>query len=121
MRRPAIAGPRGQGPARNTTTTSDGGKQLNWDGLFRREVTALTQLRLNRAPYLEATRHRWGLADSPDCPCGEGPEDTAHFLLLCSRWELQRRTTIGADRSLIVKARNNRRNHFPLSRREKLT
>jgi ribonuclease HI len=75
---------------------SSNGEPPPWEGLTRAQASTLTQLRLDRAPYLEATRHRWGQSESPDCPCGEGPEDAAHFLLHCPRWDNERRTTIGS-------------------------
>ena len=81
---------------------SDGGRAPTWEGLTRKEATTLTQLRLNRAPFLEHTRHRWGLSDSPICRCGEADETTAHYLLHCPIWETQRRTTFGTDRELSI-------------------
>ena len=50
----------------------------------RQEDVKLFRLRANRAPFLQATLHRWGRAQSPECPhCGGPQEDTAHFMVDC--------------------------------------
>ena len=64
---------------------------------------ALFQLRGGKAPFLRATQHRWGSADSPECPHCQAPqEDTDHFILHCPRWEVERRTHLGADLDISV-------------------
>ena len=41
----------------------------------RTEEVTLHKLRLNRAPFLQATRHRHGQVDDPSCPyCNNGEE-----------------------------------------------
>ena len=53
----------------------------------RRLRVALFQLRANRAPFLRATRHRWGRDPSAECEhCGEGDEDSEHFVVQCPAW-----------------------------------
>ena len=90
------------------TTPSDTHRKASLDGqppvwstFSRKETTALQQLRVNRAKYLEATRFRWGLAYTPSCPhCDHGVEDTAHFLLHCRRWDKERLATLGPHADL---------------------
>ena len=80
---------------------SQNGQPPPWEGFTRAETTALQQLRLNRAKFLQATRHRWNLSDSARCPhCGAPDEDTAHFLCVCPKWMNERIATIGASPDL---------------------
>ena len=83
----------------------------DYPGRSRRRDVLLHQLRVGRAPFLQPTRHRWGLADSPACPHCRAlhvdvaeeqlpAEDTAHFLLHCPRWDGLRLRTLGPNPSL---------------------
>lgn len=56
----------------------------------RSECAVLTQLRTGHAP-LNAHLHRIGCADSPICPACGVPETSAHFLIVCRRFAVQRR------------------------------
>ena len=65
---------------------SCGGETLptNYPGRTRKRDILLSQLRLNRAPFLKQTLHRWGQEAAPTCPhCQENDKDTEHFLMLC--------------------------------------
>jgi ribonuclease HI len=73
------------------------GEALDTSLLSRKDATSLHQLRLGRAAFLQATKHRYGIAEDDLCPhCGEAPEDTKHFIETCPRWERERRLTIGS-------------------------
>jgi ribonuclease HI len=64
---------------------------------------ALFQLRANRAPFLQATQHRWGRTASPECPHCQAPvEDSAHFLLVCPRWQAERQRFLNGASSMIL-------------------
>ena len=73
------------------------GEALPLDKARSREAdVALYQLRANRAPFLQDTKHRWGRADTPQCPhCGAQQEDTTHFILECPRWAAARAALLG--------------------------
>ena len=67
-------------------------------GGSRHDEVLLHQLRLNRPPYLQMTKFKWGKVDSPTCPhCNDGEEDVDHFLLYCPRWAALRATTFGPN------------------------
>jgi ribonuclease HI len=70
-----------------------GGTPLPTRRDWPREIeVALFQLRANRAPFLQATQHRWGRAPSAACPHCDAPvEDTRHFICDCPRWAAERR------------------------------
>ena len=58
----------------------------------RAQEVDLHCLRLNRAPFLQATRARHGRAETATCPhCGLEDEDTEHWLLRCPNWKNQRK------------------------------
>ena len=58
----------------------------------RAEEVNLHCLRLNRAPFLQATKARHGRAESATCPhCGVEDETTEHWLLRCPKWKTQRK------------------------------
>ena len=62
----------------------------------RKEFITVCQLRANRAPFLQATLHRWGRVPSPACPhCGAEQEDSEHFVLHCPKWAEERRQHLG--------------------------
>ena len=85
-------------PADNLHRRISGGDPLPPSGArSRKEDVLLHRLRANRAPFLQATLHRWGKAPSPSCPhCGAPQEDTEHFVLHCPHWADIRRTHLGA-------------------------
>ena len=69
----------------------------------REEEVILHKLRLNRAPFLQATKHRHGQVDDPSCPyCNNGEEDTEHVLLHCSICDKERKDTLGENPKLDV-------------------
>ena len=95
-----------EGSSPGTSPTSchrlaSGGLPAPWEDRPRADLVTLQRLRLNRAPWLQATRHRWNLAPDPTCPhCGEEEETTAHYLTRCGRWNTQRCATLGPTPSL---------------------
>ena len=88
-------------PSGTHRLASINGQPPDWANLSRKETTALQQLQVNRAKYLEATHFRWGLAYTPSCPhCDCNEEDTTHFLLHCPRWDRERLATLGPHADL---------------------
>ena len=87
-----------------------GGKPLEKPtNITREEETLLHQLRLNRAPFLQQTRYKWGRSDSPECPRCPGSreqEDTRHFLRICPGLERKRRRTLGFYQDLGILQNN---------------
>ena len=83
---------------------ASGGHQLpEYDGRTRHTDVLLHQLRLNRPPYLFATKFKWGKVDSPTCPhCNDGEEDVDHFLLRCPRWAALRARVFGPSPDISI-------------------
>ena len=81
---------------------SGGGEPLpRYPTQTRRRDVILSRLRLNRAPYLRATQHKWDDNISPTCQhCGEADEDTEHFLMHCPRWAALRAEVFGPNATL---------------------
>ena len=89
--------------------TTTGGESLpDYPGRSRRGDVLLHQLRVGRGPFLQETRHRWGLSNSPECPhclqlrdgVDSPPEDAAHFFIQCPRWAALRAEVLGPSPSL---------------------
>ena len=89
-------------PPEHLHRRATGGEALPPDPTRSRQHDVLLRhLRLNRAPFLRATIHRWGKVDTPTCPhCNEEPEDTEHFLLRCPRWAALRAEVFGPSPTL---------------------
>jgi ribonuclease HI len=84
---------------------SKGGERLDVTGLSREEAVRIHRLRLNRLPDLQKTKHRWrhdGATTATCRRCGEGIDDTPHFLTVCPALAPLRRTILGAQVSLDV-------------------
>ena len=83
---------------------ASGGQQLpDYGGRTRHYDVLLHQLRLNRPPYLFATKYKWGKVDSPTCPhCNDGEEDVDHFLLRCPRWAALRARVFGPSPDISI-------------------
>ena len=64
--------------------TGDSGPKLysNITNLSRQELAWLARLRTGHCS-LNKYLHRFSIADQPQCPCGNGIETVAHFLLRC--------------------------------------
>ena len=87
-------------PAEHPHRRSGGRPLQPKDNTPRALEVALYQLRANRAPFLQDTRHRWGRAASPACThCMAPREDTAHFLVDCPRWGAERQRHLGGASS----------------------
>jgi hypothetical protein len=54
----------------------------NITNLSRQELAWLARLRTGHCS-LNKYLHRFSIADQPQCPCGNGIETVAHFLLRC--------------------------------------
>ena len=91
-------------PANHIHRRASGGQQLpEYGGRTRHSDVLLHQLRLNRPPYLYATKFKWGKVDSPTCPhCNDGEEDVEHFLLRCPRWAALRARVFGPSPDITI-------------------
>ena len=70
------------------------------DDMTRWEAVTISQLRTGASPLTRDTLHRFGLANSADCPtCGE-PDSVTHLLLDCPVYGLARLRRWGADPTL---------------------
>ena len=76
----------------------------SYEGRTRWSEVRLHQLRLNRAPYLQASKYKWGQVNNPTCPhCDDGePEDADHFLLRCPRLGAIRATELGPSPDITI-------------------
>ena len=97
-----------QVPPDNLHRIISGGTPLPQSSRRPRQLdVALCRLRANRAPFLQATLHRWGRVDSPACPhCGAPSEDTRHFIEECPRWARSRAAHLGNHPSVKVLQEN---------------
>lgn len=59
--------------------------------LNKKEASILAQLRTGRS-RLNCFLYKINIVDTDHCECGRGPETIRHYLLLCPRYESQRRT-----------------------------
>ena len=91
-------------PADHLHRRVSGGRPLpDDDRRTRAEDVALHQLRLNRAPYLQKTKFKWGQVDNPTCPhCNDGEEDADHLLLRCPRWAAIRAHELGPNPDISI-------------------
>ena len=73
----------------------------------RDEEVQLHQLRLNRAPWLQSTAHRFGKAVSNTCTlCNLSEEDSEHFITACPAWANERAQCLGWSLSVADLQRN---------------
>ena len=92
-----------QVPAHHFHRRATGGQPMPTECRRREEEVILHKLRLNRAPFLQATKHRHGQVDDPSCPyCNNGEEDTEPVLLQCSIWDKERKDTLVENPKLDV-------------------
>ena len=75
------------------------GRSSTWESVAsvgsRVEQRIMAMLRLGRGG-LNHQLYRFGVTDSPECPCGYHSETAAHFLLHCPRWSVQRASMLTA-------------------------
>ena len=80
---------------------TEGVKLAHSSSRSRDEEVQLHQLRLNRAPWLQSTAHRFGRADSNLCTmCNLDEEDSEHFITACPAWAKQRAQCLGLSPSV---------------------
>jgi ribonuclease HI len=93
-----------QTPPDHLHRRASGGRTLPVDkDRSRKADVLLHQLRLNRAPFLQATKHLWGKAATPACPhCDAEKEDADHWLLWCPRWAAIRAPLFGPNVDITV-------------------
>ena len=62
-----------------------------YNTMNKKEASVLVQLRTGHL-RLNSFLYKINTADTDQCECGRGPETIRHYLLLCPRYESQRRT-----------------------------
>jgi hypothetical protein len=90
-----------------TRPTGDSGPRLyaNITNLSRQELAWLARLRTGHCS-LNKYLHRFNIEEQPQCPCGDGVETVAHYLLRCrdhDEWRERLRKEVGVDGMYVEK------------------